>query len=296
MVWLAAAGAQSPNPDALVNQGRVLFSQGRYDEAEQLYRQALAISPRSFEALRALGVLLNFKQQFPEARTHLQRALRVAPNLTVRHQTRAALALSYVFEGKLDEARREYEALRQQQLNDGDAAGAAATARSLGRILLENGEIAEGRRWYELGYQEWKPSPSQPESEHLLWELRWRHMQARVAAQEGRLQDARRLLGEFEQIMQKRGKLAEDNDLYRWVAGYVAFYEKDYDQAITQLTRGNLEDPFILDLIGRAYEAKGDSTTAREYYRRVVASSAYNLQSAIARPHALARLRNGMSR
>jgi tetratricopeptide (TPR) repeat protein len=287
---VSSGAAQPADPEVLVKQGRALFSQGRHDDAERLYRQALTINPRSFEAARALGILLNIKGQYPEARTHLEHAVKVAPTNAVRHQAMATLGLSYAFEGRLDAVVREYELLRRQQQVDGDASGAAASARSLGRILLEAGDIANGRKWYELGYQEWKPQASQPESERLLWELRWRHMQARVAAREGRIEDARRLLGEFETLMKKRGRLTEDNSIYRWVAGYVAFYAKDYDAAIDHLTHGDTSDPFILDLIGKAYEAKGDLTNARQYYRRVMESNVYNLQSAIARPHARAKL------
>ena len=284
------AGPQAQDPDVLVRQGRTLVSQGKLEEAERLYRQAIALSPRSFDASRALGVLLNLRGQYPEARTHLERAQKVAPTPTVRHQIMADIALSFAFEGKLDDVRRQYEQLRRQQQTDGDMAGAAATARSLGRILLENGDVAGGRKWYEVGYQEWKPEPQQPESERLLWELRWRHMQARVAAREGRIADAKRLVGEFESIRDQRGKASDDNEIYRWVAGYVAFYAKEYDQAITQLTQGNMQDPFILDLIGRSYEAKGDLDNARKYYRRVIESNVHNLQSAIARPHSRTKL------
>jgi tetratricopeptide (TPR) repeat protein len=293
-VWVVASAvpgaAQSSDPEELVKQGRALFSQGKHDEAERLYRQALGQSPRSFEAARALGILLNINGQYPEARTHLEQAIKVAPTPSVRHQAMAALALSYAFDGRLDAVAREYEALRRQQQADGDASGAAASARSLGRILLENGDTAGGRKWYELGYQEWKPQPAQPESERLLWELRWRHMQARVSAREGRLDEARRFLSEFEGLMKKRGRPAEDATFHRWVAGYVAFYARDYDGAIDHLTHGDTNDPFVLDLIGKAYEAKGDATNARQYYRRVLESNVYNLQSAIARPHARARL------
>jgi tetratricopeptide (TPR) repeat protein len=281
---------QTADPEELVKQGRTLFSQGRHDEAERLYRQAITSNPRSFEAARALGILLNIKGQYPEARTHLERAVAVAPTPTVRHQAMQTLALSYAFEGKYDEVTREYERVRRQQLTDGDASGAAASARSLGRILLEAGDIANGRKWYEIGYQEWKPQSSQPESERLLWDLRWRHMQARIAAREGKIDEARKHLAEFEALMKKRGRLNEDNGIFRWVAGYVAFYAKDYDGAITQLTQGDVGDPFILDMIGKAYEAKGDLTNARQYYRRVMESNVYNLQSAIARPHARAKL------
>lgn len=290
LVAAAPAAAQSGDPEELVKQGRALFSQGRHDEAERLYRQAISISPRSFEAARALGILLNIKGQYAEGRTYLERAVKVAPTIAVRHQAMATLALSYAFEGKVDEVAREYEALRRSQQAEGDASGAAASARSLGRILLENGDTANGRKWYEIGYQEWKPQPSQPESERLLWELRWRHMQARVAAREGKIDEAKRLLAEFEVLMKKRGRLNEDNSIYRWVAGYVSFYAKEYDAAIDHLTHGDTNDPFILDLIGKAYEAKGDITNARQYYRRVLESNVYNLQAAIARPHARAKL------
>jgi tetratricopeptide (TPR) repeat protein len=292
-VTLACAwplAAQTSDPEELVKQGRALFSQGKHDEAERLYRQAIHLNPRSFEGARALGILLTLKGQYPEARSHLQRALKVAPSTMVRHQAAGTLALSYAFEGNLEALQREYENLRRQQLADSDASGAAASARSLGRILLEAGDIAGGRKWYEVGYQEWKPQPGQAESEQLLWDLRWRHMQARIAAREGKLDDAKRLLSEFEALMQKRGRASEDREIYRWVAGYVAYYAKDYDGAIAHLTQGNLEDPFILDLIGRSYEAKGDLTNARQYYRRVMESNVYNLQSAIARPHARAML------
>ena len=283
-------GAQTPDPEALVKQGRALFSQGRHDEAERLYRQAIHLNPRSFEGARALGILLTLKGQYPEARTHLQRALKVAPTSMVRHQAAATLALSHAFEGNLDALQREYESLRHQQLADGDASGAAASARSLGRILLEAGDYSGGRKWYELGYQEWKPQPGQPESEQLLWDLRWRHMQARLAAREGNLDEAKRLLSEFESLMKQRGRQAEDRDIYQWVAGYVAYYVKDYDGAISHFTQGDLADPFILNMIGRSYEAKGDVTNARQYYRRVMESNVYNLQSAIARPHARLKL------
>jgi tetratricopeptide (TPR) repeat protein len=290
LLCLLTFGGQPADPEDLVKQGRTLFSQGRHDEAERLYRQAIRLSPRSFEAARALGILLNIKGQYAEGRTYLERAVNVAPTPAVRHQAMATLALSYAFEGRMDAVTHEYEDLRRSQQAEGDASGAAASARSLGRILLENGDTVNGRKWYELGYQEWKPQPTQPESERLLWELRWRHMQARVASREGKIDEAKRLLAEFETLMKRRGRMAEDNAIYRWVAGYVAFYAKDYDVAIDHLTHGDTNDPFILDLIGKAYEAKGDVTTARQYYRRVMESNVYNLQSAIARPHARAKL------
>jgi tetratricopeptide (TPR) repeat protein len=282
--------AQTPDPEELVKQGRALFSQGKHDEAERLYRQAIQLNPRSFEAARALGILLTLKGQYPEARTHLQRALKVAPTAMVRHQATATLALSYAFEGNLEALQREYENLRRQQTRRQRRVGRRRVGTVAWPPPARGRRPAGGRKWYELGYQEWKPQPGQPESEQLLWDLRWRHMQARLAAREGKLDEAKRLLSEFESLMNKRNRPTEDREFYRWVAGYVSYYSKDYDGAIAHFTQGDLDDPFILNMIGRSYEGKGDPTNARQYYRRVMESNVYNLQSAIARPHARAKL------
>jgi Flp pilus assembly protein TadD len=290
MAMAAVASTQTADPDALVRQGRALFNQGKHDQAEQLYRQALALSPRSFEGAMALGVLLDLKGQCAEARTHLNRAIDVAPADIPRYQAMNALALSYAFDRMLAEAQEELEAIRRHQAIDGDTAGAAAAARAIGRIYLENGDSVNGRRWYELGYRESKPHAGQPESERLLWELRWHHAQARIASREGHLDVARNHLAEFESIMRRRGHETEDNDIHRWLTGYVAYYAKEYDRAIAELARGNLADPFILMMIGMSYQAKGDLENARAYYRRTLESNVHNLQAAIARPAARAKL------
>ena len=168
--------------------------------------------------------------------------------------------------------------------------GAAVSARIIGRMLLESGDTAGGRKWYELGYEEWKPKPDQPQSELLLWELRWRHMQARVSAREGRHDEANRILGEFEMLMAQRGRVDQDNAIYRWVAGYVAFYAKDYTRAIAELAQGNLADPFILHMLAMAYDAQGNTTNARQYYQRTLESNVHTLNNALVRPKARARL------
>ncbi|MCA1583522.1 MAG: tetratricopeptide repeat protein [Acidobacteria bacterium] len=286
----AVLSTQAADPDALVRQGRAFVNQGKLDDAERVFRQALAINPRAFETAVALGTVLDLKGQYPEAQSHLQRAIDLAPAGPPRNQATNALALSFAFEGRLAEAQKRFEELRARLKAEGDPAGAAAAARSLGRIYLESGDTVNGRRWYELGYQESKPAAGQPESEQLLWQLRWHHAQGRISAREGRLDEAKKHLAEFESVMQKRGRQNDDNDIYRWLVGYIAYYSKEYDRAIAELARGNLSDSFVLKTIATAYEAKGDLANAREYYRRAIDTNVHNLQASIARPFARQKL------
>ena len=70
-----------------------------------------------------------------------------------------------------------------------------------------------------------------PQADRDLWELRWLHAAARLAAREGKADEARKHVASFEQNMQKRGRASEDNEIYRYLLGYVSFYLKDYDRA-----------------------------------------------------------------
>jgi tetratricopeptide (TPR) repeat protein len=90
--------------------------------------------------------------------------------------------------------------------------------------------------------------------------------------------------------MQKRGRPQEDNEIYKWLAGYVAYYAKDYDRAIAEFAGGNLADPFVLFMLGQSYQAKGDLQNARAYYQRTLDSNVHNLQASIARPQAREKL------
>jgi Flp pilus assembly protein TadD len=288
-LWVVAGRAQSPTSEDLVKQGRALVSQGKLDEAVSVYRKAIKIGPQSFDAKLALGIVLDLQGQYAEARTHLSDAIRFAP-AGARNQAMTAMAISYAFESRSPEVVKYFEPVYKQQLADQDMGGAAATANAIGRVYLETNDPANARKWYEMGSQCGRQVPGLPQSDRDLWEMRWLHAAARIAAREGRTDEARKQVTAFEQVMQRRGKLADDNEIYRYLLGYVSYYTKDYDRAIAELAKGNLADPFIANLLAMSYEAKGDLTNARQYYRRTLELNPHSLPNAFARPYARAKL------
>jgi len=282
---------QAPDPVDLVKQGRALAAQGKHEEAQRLYRQALRSNPRSFDARLAMGICLDLQGQYAEARTHLSEAVKQADGITARNQAMNALAVSYAFESKAADSLKYLAPVFEQQRADRDSAGAAATANALGRIYLETGDTVNARKWYDLGHEQAKQITGLPQPEMDLWELRWLHALARVAAREGKAEEARRQLASFEQTMNKRARLKDDDEIYRYLLGYVAYYAKDYDRAIAELVKGNLADPFVVTLIAMSYDGKGDAPNAQKYYRRALESNAHNLGNAFARPLARAQVR-----
>ena len=77
-----------------------------------------------------------------------------------------------------------------------------------------------------------------------------------------------------------------------YVRGYVHFYLKEYDGAVEELRKADESDPFILVLLGEAYEKLGNQVRARESYRKALASTSHAVNNAFARGIALQKLQD----
>jgi tetratricopeptide (TPR) repeat protein len=203
----------------------------------------------------------------------------------------SALAVSYAFEGRARDAAPFYKRLLDAQTSTSDFAGAAATANALGRVYLETGEYAEARRWYESGFEYSRRQEKSPGAQLDLWQFRWLHAKARVAAREGNRAEAARHLAEAKALRERSPALAAEGPTFQYLAGYVALYAKEYDAAIAALQTADERDPFVLSLLARAYDGKGDRARARATWERVLGSRAHNLQNAFARPAAMNALK-----
>jgi hypothetical protein len=88
-----------------------------------------------------------------------------------------------------------------------------------------------------------------------------------------------------------KGEHENQRNFYPYLVGYVAFFAKDYRQAVDELSKGDQNDPFVLALIAQSHEKLGQRDQAAEYYRKVMALPSHSVNSAFARPRAQAFLR-----
>jgi Tfp pilus assembly protein PilF len=93
-------------PDLHNNLGMYLHQQTRFAEAEEAFRQALALRPDFLEALNNLGLNLLQMRKLGEAKEALLRALRLNPDAPAVRTTLGALLL---LEGNLEQGWKEYE-------------------------------------------------------------------------------------------------------------------------------------------------------------------------------------------
>lgn len=290
--FLAAQAAPAADPAELVKQGRKLLNDGDPDQALAHFQKALAASPDLYDAHLSTGIALDLKGQYAEARKHLARALEVAP-ADQKPRALRTLAVSYAFEGNAAEAARYEQQVFDARLAGNDFAGAAEIANELARIYLESGDLAPAEKWYRTGYDTALRTQELASATRALWDFRWEHAQARIAARRGQKEQAQKHVAAakaaFDQAVLDKENAGQAR-FFPYLTGYVAFYGGDYRQAIAELAQADQRDPFILALLAQAHEKSGDAAGAQALYRKVLESTNHGPTNAFARPLAQRKL------
>jgi tetratricopeptide (TPR) repeat protein len=288
---LAPVLAQTPvqQQPEFIRQGQDLMRAGKLDDALALYRQTLQTSPDSVPANIAAGSVLDLMGQGEDARKYFEKAIQSADTPEQKAMSRRSMAVSYAFEGNCKKT-AEYE----QQVFDyygtvknfyqqGEIADEAA------RVCLDSGDMDTAYTWYKTGHDSGLKEPDIKPERVDLWEFRWEHAQARVAARRGNGAEAQKHVAAAKAILDK-GTNPQQAQFFPYLQGYVAFYAGDYKVALEELLKANQNDPFIQCSIGQTYEKLGDRDKALGYYRQASAAIAHNPPAAYAVPLAKKRL------
>jgi len=164
-------------------------------------------------------------------------------------------------------------------------------ANEAARVCIEAGDLNTAEHWYKLGHDVGLKQTDISPERVSLWNFRWEHAQARLAARRGNRAEAQKHVAAAKAILDKDPKMAEAQAIfYPYLTGYVALYTGDPKTAADDLAKANQNDPFIQCLMGQAYEKLGQKEKAMECYRKAAATTAHNPPAAYARPFATKKL------
>ncbi len=286
VMTVGALFAQDPAAD-LVRQGRQKLNEGKPEEALAIYKQAVAAAPDSAQANNQTGVVLDLMGQYGEARKYFAKAIEVAATAQAKAQAQRSMAMSYAFEGDCRDAAKHEAPLYETYLAAKSFFEAGETADELARVCIDSGDRDAAYQWYQKGHDAGMNEPEEKQKD--LWNFRWEHAQARIAARRGNKAEAQKHVEAAKAILDK-GSNPQQGPFFPYLVGYVAFYGGDFKTALAEFQKANQNDPFILVMIAQSYETLGDSAQAKEYYRKVLASNAHNPTNAYARPLAKKKL------
>lgn len=276
----AQAPTQRQQPE-FMKQGQELMRQGKLEEALALYRQTLKTSPDSLPANIAAGSVLDLMGKGEEARKYFQKAIESADTSESKGMAQRAMAISYAFEGNCKKS-AEYE----QEVFDyygsvtnfyqhGEIADEAA------RVCIDSGDLDTADKWYRIGHHAGLKEPNIKPARVDLWNFRWEHAQARIAARRGNQTEAQKHVAAAKAILDK-GANPEQAQFFPYLEGYVAFYSGDYKKTLEELLKANQNDAFIQCMIGQSYEKLGEKDKAIESHRKAAAAISHNPPAAYA--------------
>jgi len=286
---LAQAPENRPQQPEFIRQGQQLMREGKLDDALALYRQTLQTSPDSLPANTAAGSVLDLMGQGKEARKYFQKAIEVADTPEHKAMAERAMAMSYAFAGNCKKTVQyeqqvfDYYAGVKNFFQQGEMADEAA------RVCIDSGDLDTASHWYQVGHDTGLKEPDIKPARVDLWDFRWEHAQARIAARRGNQAEAQKHVAAAKALLDK-GANPEQAQFLPYLEGYVAFYARDYKTALEELQKANQNDPFIQCLIAQAYEKLGDKDKAVEYYRKASKATAHNPPAAYAVPFAKKRI------
>ena len=287
-LFAQAPAAQREQPE-FIKQGQQLMRAGKLEDALALYRHTLQSSPLSLPANAAAGSVLDLMGRGEEARKYFQKAIDIADTPENKAVAQRAMAMSYAFETnckktvEYEQKAIDYYAGAKNFYQQGELADEAA------RVCIDSGDLDTAYKWYQLGHDTGLNEPEIKPARVDLWNFRWEHAEARIAARRGNQAEAQKHVAAAKAIFDK-GAIPEQAPFFPYLQGYVAFYTQDYQAALDALLKANQNDPFIQCLLGQTYEKLGQKDKATESYRKAAAAVAHNPPAAYAVPFAKKKL------
>jgi tetratricopeptide (TPR) repeat protein len=228
-----------------------------------------------------LGRQMDLDGQYGEARRLFAVALDTPSPPQANAQALRAMAVSYAFEGDCKKAVKYEGPLYERYLASKSYFEAGETADELARICIDAGDLDQAYQWYQKGHEAGLNEPEEKQKD--LWNFRWEHAQARIAARRGNKAEAQKHV-EAAKVVLDKGSNPQQAPFFPYLVGYVAFYGGDFKTALAEFQKANQNDPFILVMIAQTFEKLGDQARALECYRKALASNAHNPPNAFARP------------
>jgi len=275
-----ASTQQTPQPE-FIRQGQQLAREGKLSEALTLYRQHLEIPADAFAANLGAGSILDLLDKGAEARKNFEKAIAIAPTPHNRASAQRAMAISFAFEGdckksiEFEQKAFDYYKSLNDFFQEGEIANEGA------RLCIDSGDPDTAYKWYQIGHEVGLREPDIKPERVDLWNFRWEHALARIAARRGQKAEAQKHVAAAKAILSK-GTNPNQAIFVPYLEGYVAFYGGNYKDALQGFQNSNQNDAFIQCMIGETYEKLGDNQKAVEYYKKASATTGHNPPAAYA--------------
>jgi tetratricopeptide (TPR) repeat protein len=254
-----------PNdPNPYDSYAELLLRMGKYDESITQYRKALSLDPNFSSSRFGLSGDLTYLGKTGEAEAELQTMAARARNDGERRTAFFGLAVLASDAGNFQKAEQAMDLEYAVAEKKSDVLSMAADLQAKGNIAGAAQKYDDAKQYFERSQQIMQDSNLAQEIKDVAT-LQYHYDLSTIAA--GKKDFA---LAKTEQEEFRKGADASNNPVQvkqaHELAGIVALAQKDFDTAIAELQQANQLNPQNLYRLGQAYQAKGDTAKAHEYF------------------------------
>ena len=258
-----------PNqPNPYDSYAELLMKMGRFEESVSMYERALTIDPH-FVASH-VGICNNriFMGDFPGARAALVGFKLVARNDGERRAVHTWSAVSYLHENNFESAFEDLQLRYDIAAESDDRAAMAMDHQMMGEILLRAGRHEMARQQFVAAVGKIDESDA---TEDIKEAVRRNHPfdLARTALWKGDLDSAAEMATVYRKAVVGPNIRVERQQSHELDA-MLALAGGDYKTALFELANANQQDPQVMLLTARAFEAAGDLDAASQASQQVV--------------------------
>ncbi len=280
---------EEPNP--YDSYAELLMKTGRYQESIDNYQKALTKDQTFVASYVGIGHNQVLMGDGEAARAQFQKLFEVARNDGQRRQSKFWTAVSYLHEGRLDDALAALDARYQLSAAAGDKATLSGDLNLMGVVLLYSGDPDRAAPKFSEAVAMIEQAAV---SDEVKEGTRRNHLfnQGRVAVFSDHLDDAANRLDDYKSAVAAKNIPFEVRRTHE-LAGMLALHRKDPETAATELAQANQLDPWVLYLQAKARQATGDDQGMRDFATRAADWNQLNLNLAFVKSKAAHLLEGG---
>ncbi|MFO0581471.1 MAG: tetratricopeptide repeat protein [Anaeromyxobacter sp.] len=252
-----------PNPpDSL---GELYLKAGKFEQGIASYRKALEIDPAFFSSYVGIANCELGLGRPAAAREALAKLRALAKNAGDVRTSVFWTAITWLHEGKPDQALQAFEENLKQSRGAGDLANHSADLVVAANIQLHAGKYDAAMKSFEGAV---KAMEQAKVDEQVKEGVRRNHLffAGWVAAMRGDLATARRHADAYRARATAKGLPFELRRVHE-LDGHLALLGKDPARAAAELREANQNDPYVVTLLARALEGAGRPAEARAAWR-----------------------------
>jgi tetratricopeptide (TPR) repeat protein len=269
--------------------GYLLMVIGKYDESIQQFKKAYDTDSSYISALAGISDNYVFKGDYEKAREYLEKWYDLSPNINGKFGALFWKAVTYVYEGKYEEALKVYDEYQMLAEENKIVPTVIYALRLKGLVNTESGNPKKGLEFYEKAGELVLNSdlPERLQEMHIYYaEVGKMYALSAMKDFEAAAAEAEKCKKMLENI-----KNLDDVQNFHTMLGYHEIMKGDYDKALEYLGKGDPDYQPTMYYMAVAYEKKGDKEKAMEWYKKLLDNNINSLNLAFYLPRVKEKLK-----